>query len=246
MQLLATLRHGLRQDEVDPGWSDTAGRPWDPPLSEQGWQQARDVADKLRDFGIGWVVVSPFLRCLQTARAIVEELRTPVKWEVNCALGEVMSQRYLSGLGRALPSGRVADWFWQGKSLQEGVSEELGTCDFDMAQSGFVEPPESIEQTHTRYARALQEVADRHASDNVLIVSHGEAVRRSVTFVLPWAQVYEVQHCGYTGLQREQDADGDWDEWHLLDQSKVSGVAWTEHTTVCANPTYGFILPQTS
>ena len=40
--------------------------------------------------------------------------------------------------------------------------------------------PESVEAAHVRYTAALQAIADRHAGRNVLVVTHGEAVRRSV------------------------------------------------------------------
>lgn len=35
-QVLLVMRHGLRQDEVDPSWVQSAERPWDPPLAEEG------------------------------------------------------------------------------------------------------------------------------------------------------------------------------------------------------------------
>ena len=39
-QVLVTLRHALRQDEVDSGlWAFSAERPWDPPLSKEGTEQ---------------------------------------------------------------------------------------------------------------------------------------------------------------------------------------------------------------
>lgn len=43
---------------------------------------------------------------------------------------------------------------------------------------------------------------------------------------MPWAMVYEVQHCGFTAAWREQDADGDWDAWELEDQDPQRGVFW--------------------
>jgi len=40
--------------------------------------------------------------------------------------------------------------------------------------------PETLEAGHARYSAALQDVADRHRPNNVLVVTHGEAVRQSV------------------------------------------------------------------
>ena len=41
-QTLVTIRHALRVDEVDGGqWGFSAERPWDPPLSSEGFEQVR-------------------------------------------------------------------------------------------------------------------------------------------------------------------------------------------------------------
>lgn len=40
--------------------------------------------------------------------------------------------------------------------------------------------PESTEEAHARYTAALEAIADRYAGLNVLVMTHGEAVRRSV------------------------------------------------------------------
>lgn len=45
---------------------------------------------------------------------------------------------------------------------------------------------------------------------------------------VPWAMVYEVEHCGFTIALRELDDDGDWDTWELIEQDSpmVEGVFW--------------------
>ena len=60
----------------------------------------------------------------------------------------------------------------------------------DNSASGVPEPcinassapvyPETLEAGHSRYSAALQDIADRHRPNNVLVVTHGEAVRQSV------------------------------------------------------------------
>lgn len=44
----------------------------------------------------------------------------------------------------------------------------------------------------------LQEIADEAKGDNVLVVTHGDAVNSSVTRMMPWAVVYPVYHTGFT------------------------------------------------
>ena len=51
-------------------------RPWDPPLSERGKLQAWRVGRiiRLEDWNVTRVVVSPFLRCVQTAAEVIAGL----------------------------------------------------------------------------------------------------------------------------------------------------------------------------
>jgi bisphosphoglycerate-dependent phosphoglycerate mutase len=76
VQHLFVMRHGERLDDADPSWVPRTDRPWDPPLTERGKQQAWEVGKRLRTegWGITRVVVSPFLRCVQTAAQVVTAL----------------------------------------------------------------------------------------------------------------------------------------------------------------------------
>ncbi|GFH24675.1 cytochrome P450, partial [Haematococcus lacustris] len=54
------------------------------------------------------------------------------------------------------------------------------------------------EQALQRYQAELQWLQSLSAlQGNVLVVTHGEAVRCAVNAALPDVTVYEVQHCGY-------------------------------------------------
>lgn len=70
MQNLFVLCHG---EAVD---SHTTERPWDPPLTDRGKLQAWRVGRNLRmeDWNITRVVMSPFLRCVQTAAEVIAGL----------------------------------------------------------------------------------------------------------------------------------------------------------------------------
>ena len=74
------VRHGERYDCIHPEWKATAKRPHDPHLSAAGVKQARTTGqfiahrtrkergdEAMADIGI---YSSPFLRCVQTAKAI--------------------------------------------------------------------------------------------------------------------------------------------------------------------------------
>lgn len=71
------MRHGDRVDIAEPMWVTTAARPWDPPLIEDGLVRAFCTGRKLRtqlEYPIHRVIVSPFLRCIQTASEVVTAL----------------------------------------------------------------------------------------------------------------------------------------------------------------------------
>ena len=46
LQRIIVIRHGERLDNVDYMWTSTAARPYDPPLTEIGVQQARDAGKR--------------------------------------------------------------------------------------------------------------------------------------------------------------------------------------------------------
>lgn len=76
-QNVIVMRHGDRMDNFVPSWITTAERPWDPPLVDAGKTRAFNVGNEIRtrvDFPIHRVFVSPFLRCVQTASAVVSAL----------------------------------------------------------------------------------------------------------------------------------------------------------------------------
>jgi broad specificity phosphatase PhoE len=75
------LRHGLRRDFVDRGWAIAAARPHDTPLAREGRIQSLDTARFLADKGVQVIYASPFLRTVETACYIAEQLGVPVRVE---------------------------------------------------------------------------------------------------------------------------------------------------------------------
>ena len=51
-------------------------------------------------------------------------------------------------------------------------------------------------------ATCPQEIADEAQGENVLVVTHGDAVNASVSRIWPWAIVHPVTHTGYTVASR--------------------------------------------
>lgn len=82
-------RHGYRMDYSDLTWVPTAKYPHDPPLSNEGVQQAKDLAKRLKNEKIDLILTSPFYRATQTAKVISEELG--IKYAIEPAFGEFLS-----------------------------------------------------------------------------------------------------------------------------------------------------------
>ncbi|PNH01933.1 hypothetical protein TSOC_012130 [Tetrabaena socialis] len=137
-QYVLVMRHAERQDEVDEIWVATeesrpAGRPWDPPLSSpRGLAQADEAAARLAAWEqsngarIVAVVVSPFLRCLQTAAAVCHRLGLPrlhLSWPASETLCRVHQP----------PPGPLPAWMWPRQPQQpEGAQHGGG----DRSSSG--------------------------------------------------------------------------------------------------------------
>jgi broad specificity phosphatase PhoE len=59
-QTIWIARHGNRLDFVRPEWFDTALRRYDPPLSKDGFVQAKQLAQRLKGENIRHIFASPF------------------------------------------------------------------------------------------------------------------------------------------------------------------------------------------
>ena len=76
------LRHGARFDLANPGWKEkivqNGGLVNDPPLSAIGHEQSRERAMKLGSIKADAILVSPYLRTIQTAVPFSEQIGLPL------------------------------------------------------------------------------------------------------------------------------------------------------------------------
>ncbi|KAL7720790.1 Phosphoglycerate mutase [Entamoeba marina] len=100
-------RHGFRLDYTDLDWVPNAKYPHDPPLSDEGVQQAKDLAKRLKHEKIDLIVSSPFYRATMTAKYIAEELG--VQYVVEPAFGEFLSINNRKAVPDLDPSPRESD-----------------------------------------------------------------------------------------------------------------------------------------
>lgn len=153
--------------------------------------------------------------------------------EVDTSLCEILGPPFLPPGTPWEGNGGDFSWLWAGGSLAAalavaGLPEGTPVVDKTCWPAGL---PEKIESAHSRYASAIAAAAARArragGSDaSLLLITHGEAVRRAVTRLEPTALVFEVKHCGWVAI--EWEADGQEDDpgtWALLPDESV-GVGW--------------------
>ncbi|DBA67607.1 hypothetical protein WJX79_004788 [Trebouxia sp. C0005] len=230
-QHFVVMRHGERIDEMDKSWSAQASRPYDPYLTPKGEEQAKAVAEQLKQFDIKKVYISPFYRCLQTTMFAMEGVKvSPENWTISCAVSEFLNPWIMVKKGGKLPQGHINDWFWEDKDMKDYMATRLPkdiASRIKYGQQTFLRFPENLLNSRARYAKAFQDIADEVDGENVLIVTHGDAVNSSVTRLMPWTIVYPVLHTGFTVAYRDQHQDGTWGGWVLQSSSGESGVWWT-------------------
>ena len=69
--------------------------------------------------------------------------------------------------------------------------------------------PETNESVNIRYRNAVNELADRHWPDNVLMVSHEICVRESYGWGGSNEEV-EATYCGHVELERKEKGSQEW------------------------------------
>ncbi|XP_071723517.1 uncharacterized protein [Rutidosis leptorrhynchoides] len=220
-QNVVVMRHGDRIDNFQPLWVAKGPRPWDPPLVEEGLSRAHTTGHKLRTrlgFPIHRVFVSPFLRCIQTAREVVTAL---------CFVADATTTGG-SADGTSIDSSKLKVSIEYGlcemlnrEAIRPSVAPKDGDFGFNISEleatfpAGIVDNSvkrvyqelprweETVLGAKSRYAKIIKTLADMYPSENLLLVTHGEAVGIAVSTFLEEATVYEVEYCAYAELRRQ-------------------------------------------
>ena len=173
---LILLRHGQTEMSAKRQYSGRSN----PPLSEVGEQQAKAVAKVLgARGGINAVVASPLKRCQQTAHYAAEALGFEAQ-DVE-TLEELIELDFGA---------------WEGLTFQQAHERdpELHT---QWLQDPKVAPPggESLQASFRRVKRGFEQLMERHAGKNVLVVSHVTPIKSLIRMGLGApASVYHSLH----------------------------------------------------
>lgn len=162
-QIVWIARHANRLDFVNPEWFNTAERRYDPPLSNDGIEQAKLLGKRLKNTGIRHIFSSPFLRTVQTSHAVSEIIGVPVK--VEAGLSEWLNAEWMTEKPETLPISALHSQF----------------PNLDISYSSAVIPtyPETEETVFGRSALTAKRLAEEYPED-ILLVGHGPSVLGAV------------------------------------------------------------------
>lgn len=158
-QTIWIARHGNRLDFVHPEWFNTAQRPYDPPLSEDGMEQAKQLGQRLMGEGIVHIFVSPFLRTVQTANEVANILDLPIQLESG--LSEWLNPDWMSTVPERLPLAELQERF---PRINSSYTSRV-----------MAHYPETNERVMQRTAQTVQRLVAEFSED-ILLVGHGASV----------------------------------------------------------------------
>lgn len=158
-QIVWIARHANRLDFVNPEWFNTAERPYDPPLSDDGFIQAQQLAQRLKQENIKHIFASPFLRTVQTANEVASVLDLPIKLESG--LSEWLNPAWMLTIPEKLSI--------------EALVELFPRIDTSYTSRVVAEYPETSEKLLERSGETAK-LLTRSFPEDILLVGHGASV----------------------------------------------------------------------
>lgn len=152
---LILVRHGETDWNAQhryQGWSD-------PPLNEVGLRQAAALAARLAGEQVGAFYASDLQRATQTAQIVAEGHGQPVATDPRLR--------------------EISFGDWEGATFDEIRARWPGEADAWLDDSLRVAAPggETLAQVAGRVQDALDDIAEKHAAQTVLLVAHGGTLR---------------------------------------------------------------------
>jgi broad specificity phosphatase PhoE len=205
-QTLWITRHGNRLDFVNPEWFTTAVRPYDPPLSEDGFIEAKELGQRLKSESISHIFSSPFLRTIQTADQIAEILDLSIK--IEAGLSEWLNPDWMRASPEKLPL--------------EVLKEKYPRIDLSYTSLIIPQYPESSEQVMQRTGETVMRLVEGFSED-ILLVGHKASVLGTTAKLVGGNSIINASFCCLVKLVRcsrgwEIELNGD--SCHLSQKEK--------------------------
>ena len=182
-QTVWIARHGNRLDFVNPEWFNTAPKPYDPPLSEDGIIQARELATRLKREKIAHIFASPFLRTVQTANEVAKVLDLPIKLEAGIC--EWLNPDWMT----ETPETHPQKWLKQQYTL------------IDNSYQSRMQPryPETEQKLYQRTADTVNKLVAEFSED-ILLIGHGASVLGMTRGLVSEDIIFKVSLCSLTKI----------------------------------------------
>lgn len=196
-QTVWIARHGNRLDFVNPDWFNTAERRYDPPLSEDGFIQAKQLGERLKNEKIGHIFASPFLRTIQTASEVAKLLDIPIKLEAG--IGEWQNPHWMSETPEIHP--------------RELLEKDYPYIDWNYTSYHVPNYPEMEVTMMKRMAEVIEQLVSQYSED-ILLVGHGASVMGLIEGLTQKTPIFQPSLCCLsklvrTGNQWEMEIGGD-------------------------------------
>ena len=240
-QYVYCMRHGEREDSVNKEWIKLTDRPYDPPLTAQGRMDAKATAQEIlkreREEWPSTIVTSPFLRCIQTAAVVYNELSVNGIYcgniIVDYELSEIHHPQVLHTIDNIAPT-------FSEDSIRSAIQIAVDGQNFETPHEGTIKPrvvflgipinfPERREEAHVRYINYFCSTVP--TTSNCVLVTHGEAVSCSISSINDNLQVFNTDYCSYSVRMR---ANGH-TPWTLLSKTGENGIEWLDKAELDIN-----------
>jgi len=161
---LYLVRHGETQWNVERRFQGQG----DSPLTDKGIEQAKQAAEKLKHVKFAAVYSSDLLRAKRTAKIIALEK------DLALQTSKALRERFFGKFEGTLINDFFEKYGLKMRELTEAAKKEL--------QENHIDPTiESNESLITRFVTFLREVSLANLGKNILVVTHGGALRLFLT-----------------------------------------------------------------
>ncbi|MCB0036292.1 MAG: histidine phosphatase family protein [Anaerolineales bacterium] len=207
MGRIYVVRHGMRLDHEEKSWGKTAARPFDPPLSANGLEQARQTGIYLKQMDITAVYASPLLRTIQTATEIVKTLDLPI--HVEDGLVEWLNPKWYDfSAGMLDLEGLTADYPYLNLSYQPLVRPRYPENDETLCRD--------------RCAFVARQLSEENEGD-ILLITHGACVMNTIQSLTGSREGANDKTCAVNVL-RKKTLGGGW----TLESSTIEHLSKSE------------------
>ncbi|MEL4893973.1 histidine phosphatase family protein [Crocosphaera sp. Alani8] len=204
-QTVWIARHGNRLDFVNPDWFNTAERRYDPPLSDDGFIQAKQLAKRLEKGNIGHIFASPFLRTIQTASEVAKIVDLPIKLEAG--IGEWHNPNWMSEYPEKQP--------------RELLEKNYPHIDWNYSSYLVPKYPETEATMMERMTAVIEKLVNDYPED-ILLVGHGASVIGLTEGLTKQTTTFKASLCCLVKLVKIND------RWDIELEGDTSHLSETE------------------